>query len=1318
MRLPWRSSTSLVRLSGSGQLDAATWLGGPSFFGGNCLRTDAAGNVFVMGFSSHQQWFVTPGTLDDTLETPNLAGDSTLIAVAVVKLTGDYTTVLRGTYIIEGSPHPWGISDVNIDSEGNLIFLVENPLVEIPAVNSWYVPQHGPVLVKIDSSLQRYVFTTGFISPSPGAWPNPSNIAIDAADNIIISGNTAYPNNFTLKNALSLGTPPSFLMKFHRAGGEPLFSSFLPLEILEDVADDTQSANTFTLECNDIAVFGRVRSPITTFYSPLDTVQGPQALLILDETGQTIRSFGYWHVDEKYIHNDSIYYGSGVFIDSAMDVGWSTYGFVRNRNLTFLGGILDRHADSLSPLRAIQPQFAGGKNDLFLFRTRLPGCVMLNCSLTMADTVRIVRQPSRVDPAQMTITAEITNVDLHRKAGEVECVLTLPAGLTLDPANQSLHRNPPAGVMAPSQTVSFSWTVRVDTTTISGKGVWVDVVTYFRDADLSTGGVPSSSPCEHHLYIEYEEYGQLDLSCSVTAPDHLSTSASEDGYVPDLFPVHCTLSNDGNLPVEVARFGLHFGGDIGGIPFPASSRYLPGTTLAPGDTHTVHWQARAQERADARTMRVQVIGEDEHGGILSFCETEVSVPGLAPLQCSVPGPLQVFIPEDTTGWIPDPIIGSVAFRQVLDTVLLDVMVEIDLSSCHSLQLGAGQQSGLGPLRLRTGEGDTLSWEMTLTDQPPGITYDTILYRLESGGGIHQRVCQQIVAITRLEEGVMCNLTAPDTLTAQEVEQRRLVDLDYRLVNTGTLPITVKRYELTFDAGSGIGCIDPATKNGRRLDAGKDTTFYWLLRAKLLRNDRMARCLVTAYAEDNSVLSVCSHEIWIPGIEGEVSCELRASDTLRFNRRLSQYEPNPLPVTLTLTNPFDGEETGFIAEIDHLQAGRLALEAGETIQKSIPSIAGASEAEITWLLIPQPASIAEDQEIIVRYRSDEQAEWKQCSVIIHIEAWPEETGTACATGGHDSLYADPYYERFIPDPLFVSYTATNTGTIALTGCEASIVLPPKFVLSGSDSTQLFTSPEFVNQQGGPVPPGTLLPNASCTRWWMITPSNQLTAAGPVNVTWQWRSDQQGNGDGCSSSIEVVFDSPGSVVLSPKHLYFEAERGGPLPAAQNVQLWTGGGLSMPWSMQPTETWLNANPLSGNLEATVVVQPNRTMLDVGGHAAALNVSAAPSNRSIAVTYVIRKSTSVGDPSLPAALTLEAWPQPVTIGGMLQVAIPGAGDESYRLSLYDMLGRERLSRTLEAGGQWRITVSGTQFTPGSYILRVTAEDGAQVSKLISVIR
>jgi hypothetical protein len=508
-----------------------------------------------------------------------------------------------------------------------------------------------------------------------------------------------------------------------------------------------------------------------------------------------------------------------------------------------------------------------------------------------------------------------------------------------------------------------------------------------------------------------------------------------------------------------------------------------------------------------------------------------------------------------------------------------------------------------------------------------------------------------------------------------------------------------------------------SQSGRTLAPSEQLTFAWTLHADIRRTARSVQLEVAAYGAADSLLSSCMHTLHIAGVEG-LACDVSTIDTVRFLRSLPAYDPDPFTLTLELRNLLDSEETGIEARIDLTQAPRLVLAAGEVADKTLAVIDSRATGDLDWVLSAQPAPMEEDQRVLVRYRSDQQTEWQQCSTEVQIEAWQEETASSCMVGGHDSLFADPHYERYIPDPLHVSYTVTNTGTIALTGCEASIVLPPEFALAGSDSSQLFTAPAYGNQSGGPVPSGTLLPNASCTRWWIFAPTKQLVNPDPVQIGWVWSSDQQGTQSGCISTIHVIPDAPVGVLVAPLHLYFEAERGGSLPAGQQVQILTGGGLTMPWTMQPSQWWLSAQPAGGSQSASVAVQPTSSMLEMGAHGAEVLLAAAPTDRRIAVTYVIRKSTGTDGPPAATALSIEAWPQPVSACGVLHLQLGAVAETTVQLSLCDMLGRERSSLDTHASETFTLDLAPMQLTPGIYLLRLRTSMGETTSRMISVVR
>ncbi|MFZ1730181.1 MAG: hypothetical protein WAV84_08675 [Bacteroidota bacterium] len=1296
----WRSSTALVRFSRTGTLDAATWLGGPTFFGGETIRTDPSGNVFLFGLAPGEQWFITPGSLQTApMRTPSMH-DTILHTGVLVKLTPNYSSVLAATYLLDQNRYDYMDGfEMEVDNSGDLVLFLNNyrSTYLTPGFNEWYPPVNGYIIAKIDSDLSRYVFTTGL-----GGAAEISDLAISTTDEIIISGITYNTNPIALKNPISNGPRPSFVVKFPTDGKEPVFSTRLPIEV---AIQGDGGAAIYPLDCGDIVLSTTSGAgELPKFVNPLDTHYGQSVLLTLDPTGQSIVSLGYWHLDEKYVDGDGIHVGGYLLQGGAIINSGGT--FIRNGNLTALSGVQLRSADSVSTLRAFQSKYAGGENDMFLYRTRLPGCEMLSCSVSMADSVRITHTPPRVDPVQLTVTADVLNIHPTLLAGEVECVLSLPPGLILDPPTQSLRKTPPAGQLASGASVQFSWTVKVDTSKLSGQGIWVDVVTYYHNTNSAPGGPPSSTQCDHYIAVEHIQYGDLELACSVDAPDRLTVNAGADGYDPTPFSVRATVRNVATKTVDVARFIIDFGGDIGGVVVPLGERIRPGKILAPGEAHSVSWLPRAERRAAERTMRVMVTGEDANGLVLSFCETEVIVPALKPLLCAIPGPLQVFIPEDTSGWQPDPIIGSIELRQVLDTILLDARAEIDLSSCRYLQLAAGEMPVVGPLKLGADALDTLHWELKLASIPVGTVRDTIIYRWLAGGGRWIRTCSQEVFITPFVEGAACSIAARDSLTAANIAAFTPVYLDFTLENTGTVPMPVEHYDLSFSPGGGLRSVVPLRQNGETLAGGTQVVKFWELQGEKVQTDRLVRCTVTAYGPGEMILAECEHTLWIEATDGVISCALTVPDRIRFDRDSLRYQPNPFSVLLELTNPFDVEETNIEAELDLTLAPRCVLASGEPAVRTL-QVLGKTE-QIAWTLVAQAAPVDATEEVIVRYRSDAHPEWSECRATVTIEAWPEIAEVHCATGGHDSLHADAKYEEIIPKPFEVSYTATNSGTVTLTNCTAAIILPAGFAIAGSDSIQSF---------------GTLAPSETAKRWWTLTPSDQLSAFGPYQFNWQWSSDEQGTVTGCAHTVQLGADPPGGIVFTPLHLYFEAELGGALPQAQSIQLWTGGGLSMPWTAQSDTWYIDIDPVTGDHTATIAVRPNTTMLNKGMHSSAIELAGSAKNlpKQIEVEYLITSLTSTGSTPAPSSLSLgPVYPHPIPLQGEARIVITPLNGSTARITLHDLLGRERavLHDGVITDSEvliLRPAVLGLE--PGSYLLRLLSSNGMQ-SRMVTVVR
>ena len=73
---------------------------------------------------------------------------------------------------------------------------------------------------------------------------------------------------------------------------------------------------------------------------------------------------------------------------------------------------------------------------------------------------------------------------------------------------------------------------------------------------------------------------------------------------------------------------------------------------------------------------------------------------------------------------------------------------------------------------------------------------------------------------------------------------------------------------------------------------------------------------------------------------------------------------------------------------------------------------------------------------------------------------------------------------------------------------------------------------------------------------------------------------------------------------------------------------------------------------------------------------------------------------------------------GTRLHVRIGGEEGTRCRLTLHDLLGRERMSHALESGRSVSLDLATAQLTAGVYLLRAVSDNGAQAVRMISVVR
>jgi hypothetical protein len=1245
-------------------------------------------HCYIHGAVYEPSPFVRPGVFMDTMTA---AGG---VRAFLLKLTPELDSVVyctylpKGTHVIAVAADAAGYATILAMSEGDF------PVKEAFQPDFRGGPSVGNYLVARISPLGDSLVFATYLGGSGGERyfnsfiDKPLLVTPDGRSFIAgITPSDDVPLHRPFQSELRGGKVDGYIMPHYPdlllAGFEPdgriLFSTYWG-------GSGSDYPGTLTMTpCGDLLVTGRTTSRDFPQVAPpgfcdtaatwADNAQYATFMLLLDPDAMRMRT--------SFLHPEQ-----AGFRDVAIDSAGYMYSaaYVWHTQQMFNG---------FAPPINAQEQVRGSGTYSAMFRSYFPLCGedLLDARPLIPDTVAVDSMRQYISHYEFTLSVELRNRDDRRAALHTRSTIELPEGIVLV-EGQAPTKTPEPDMIPPGGFALVSWKLRLDTAALGGwAGLWdrmldVRITHEYQLSNAFESCLTSFSWSRIPLYVKRKD-SEIAAQCAVWAQDTLRLSDDALGHEPSLLTISGLISNIGTMPIGPGTAALRLGG-VGGAVHPPGDSLRSWPSLGPGDTYPLEWSVRPGKRIDVRHLHAELVVLDEKGSVTA-CTHDVRVPAIPPLRCALQGPDTVRILKSGE-LVPPDIFTRILLRNVLDTLVGGAEVELYLSDQTHLRMHPADTLRKPLGFIPPGSVRDARWQLELTQAPAQTVSVPVTVRYRCDGLPDWSECVKDIVLLPMSSDLLCTISAPSSLDAEEVVARQPVDLLATVGNIGVIAESIDRIDLAIGPDAGVTALDPLSQPGGTLAANSDMGRQWRLRALVLRDSRNARFDVTAYGDGDSVLTVCTHDMHIPGIDG-LLCDITAPDSVRFVRDELRYHPDPVDVRVTLRNILDERETGIEAELQLAAAPRLRLAPGRSYQQTLPRIDAGGSADFTWPLIPQAGDTDEIQEVIIRYRSVEQGDWKECMATIVIEGWPRIPALRCTVSGHDSLHVDPAYERLIPEPFEVSYTATNTGTVTLHNCEASIVLPPEFELDRGDITLSF---------------GDIAPGNTVTRWWTLRTTSALSGFGAYPIRWTWRSDEQGGGEGCEHTVHIVPEASSGIVFTPLHLHFEAERNDPLPAAQYVDLWTGGGLSMPWTAQGGDWWLAADPASGDRAARLAVQPVSTALPIGWHATALTIAGQAPNlpRDIAVTYEIHAILSVQTPGERLLKLGEIWPQPVPLNGEARISVNVPAGEYVRIMLYDALGRElallRDGVMPEAYAVLRITPSALRLQPGMYFIRM----------------
>ena len=215
----------------------ATFIGGSNDDVPSQVTQDIFGDIFLVGYSLSSNFPVRGPVLQKTFKGGSVTGDAVVVEVESAGFYLEWSTYLGGS----GDDQAFGVA---VDTPGNVYVSGHTTSTDFPVTAGAYqttcpVNSTGgcstAFVSKVDPYGKTLVYST-YLGGSNGLGESAYGIALDASNNVYLSGITGSPNYPTTPNAyktqcgsdgLCNGTFDGFVTQLNAAGNSVLASTFL-----------------------------------------------------------------------------------------------------------------------------------------------------------------------------------------------------------------------------------------------------------------------------------------------------------------------------------------------------------------------------------------------------------------------------------------------------------------------------------------------------------------------------------------------------------------------------------------------------------------------------------------------------------------------------------------------------------------------------------------------------------------------------------------------------------------------------------------------------------------------------------------------------------------------------------------------------------------------------------------------------------------------------------------------------------------------------------------------------------------------------------
>jgi hypothetical protein len=986
-------------------------------------------------------------------------------------------------------------------------------------------------------------------------------------------------------------------------------------------------------------------------------------------------------------------------------------GAVIDGTTVYYGG----HASKWYPTLPATPGFPAGNDntypDIQISRFEMPDLCSrllyddvtdrygkLAATVVSIDTLYIDSVRGTYLPNPLAFCSKVRNVSGTLPSDSLRIRLRIPSGLRLHassrPANVVL---PP---LAPFDSVTICWALIPLPDSLPVAGSIQCNLEYWTGEDCPQLLIqPLTIP------IVRKGLPDAEVHCSVGFSPTLALRLDRTRLSSDTAYIRVRVSNPSHRTAVLKHVALSLPSYAGITLLDPLDTIVNVPPIPPGASIDLVWIVRLESWAFERPVALRVSVVDTFNVVVAECASRETIPGASGSICFLTVNDPVWVRSDDGSHNPSPILAKLLISNQSDTIRAYRDLQLDLSSAPFLKFESGEQARRDDFVIDINAVANFEWRLRVFPIPGNEIIQTIRVRYHVEADEVVRICEARVRIIVLKPELYCSIQCQDSLHLDGsgltfIESSVAITAEFH--NGGTLPQPLHYAELSFPAGERVDMLSDAQQVLSMLPVGEAAMASWSIRIPAYPFKRDVSMTATAYDSAGKAITSCSDFIHAPAIV--LQCGITAPDSVRYDAASGNYTPERFEVKASLFNASDTALTNLRAILDSTQLQRAKLTASNFALQSRAELLSGETWDVRWELEPLYGDRDAAELFRVRFEYTPSNLYTFCERGVIIGGAPRIAAMACATAGHDTVWADSFHETLLPDPVQVQYTLCNTGNIPTPACELAILPPPMLRLeAGEDSIRS-------------VP--VLQPGDAFSAEWLLRIAVHNITPGSWPIRWVTQCADGVQPPQCEHSVFLRERAPEGVVLTPWLLRFEAEQDGPLPASRQIQVWTGGGLTPSWCVTSVPAWLDVSPLFGAGHTVMTAGPNTTALPLGEHTDRIVLSETPiSTGDVQVIYSIRTPLGVDESARPGSLRIgSVYPNPASAGATLVVDYRNAAAGEITLSLHDMLGRERLAVTQRGFADGFLSVPTQGLPAGAYVLRLRA--GTRVAeKLVMVL-